>query len=452
MKTLLVYPPFCTPASPPYSITYLYAFLRDNAKSHRVDVLDLNLEFHKQKFPEFQKYFQGIKAKYDPEEYSKTAAEYRKVTSFCYSQSNKLVVEGKLPELFKEMLDKIKSKKPDVVAFSIVYSSQSFYAYSLCAELKKRGIRTVVGGPAANTKLNEVAEHLKNEIELLEYVMQAKPAHDSLNCDTILDFSIFPLSDYFTPEPVLPIKTSGGCYYRQCAFCTHHHNTGYYETKIENIAESIKLSNVKRVFFIDDLIHKKRLLEIARVLKPLNVSWTCQLKPTADLDLPTLKTLHDSGLKMVLWGVESGCDRILTLMRKGTNKQDIAKVLRDSSAAGIKNCLFIIFGFPTETKEEFVETIEFLKQNSEHIDLISTSIFGLQKGTPICECPADFGITKIIENKRTILEPSIEYEVSTGLTQKQATLARQRYRRTLEKLDKYPKAMNFFREHMLCLV
>jgi radical SAM superfamily enzyme YgiQ (UPF0313 family) len=452
MKTLLVYPPFCTPASPPYSITYLYAFLRDNATQHKIDVLDLNLEFHKLKFKEFQEYFQNLKANFDPEEYSKLSLEYRRATSECYSHNNKFVVEGKQPELFKEMLNSIIKAKPDIVAFSIVYSSQSFYAYALCAELKKLGIKTVVGGPAANTKLSEVAEHLKNEVELLEYVTQKKPAHESLNCDTILDFSIFPLKDYFTPEPVIPIKTSGGCYYRQCAFCTHHHNTSYYETKIENIAKSIKQSKAKHVFFIDDLIHKKRLLDLASILKPLKVEWTCQLKPTKDLDKETLKILGDSGLKMVLWGVESGCNRILNLMRKGTNKEDIAKVLKDSSDAGIKNCLFIIFGFPTETKEEFIETIDFLKQNEACIDLISTSIFGLQKGTPICECPADFGITKITETKRTILEPSIEYEVSSGLTQKQANLARQRYRRTLEKLDKYPKAMNFFREHMLCLV
>ena len=55
-KVLLVYLPFCTPASPPYSITNLYAFLKANYEG-KVEVLDLNLEFHKLKFPEYQKYF-----------------------------------------------------------------------------------------------------------------------------------------------------------------------------------------------------------------------------------------------------------------------------------------------------------------------------------------------------------------------------------------------------------
>ena len=55
-RILLIYLPFCTPASPPYSLTNLYSFLKANSK-HKIDVLDLNLEFHKLKFPEEHKYY-----------------------------------------------------------------------------------------------------------------------------------------------------------------------------------------------------------------------------------------------------------------------------------------------------------------------------------------------------------------------------------------------------------
>jgi radical SAM superfamily enzyme YgiQ (UPF0313 family) len=199
------------------------------------------------------------------------------------------------------------------------------------------------------------------------------------------------------------------------------------------------------------MVEKKRLLEFAGLVKGFGIHWTCQLRPTKEFDLETMKTLKRAGLDMIVWGVESGCDRILRLMRKGTNKKDIAKVLNDSHEAGIKNACFVILGFPTETKDEFVETMAFLKDCSESIDLVLTSVFGLQRGSFVFEHPEEFKITKILTEERTVLEPSIRYEVSEGLTNDQANVFRRRYKRTIDKLNKYPKEMNFFREHMLYL-
>ena len=177
----------------------------------------------------------------------------------------------------------------------------------------------------------------------------------------------------------------------------------------------------------------------------------CQLRPTKDLDKETLNILFDSGLKMIIWGVESGNDRILKLMQKGTNPEDVVEVLSNSKKAGIKNVLYIMFGFPTETKEEFLDTINFLKSNQENIDLISTSTFGLQKGTPIYNHPEQFNVTEIKETKRTVLEAKISYQISSGLSQEEIKQLKKNHKNTLEKINKYPKEMNFFREHLLNL-
>ncbi|MFC1691593.1 B12-binding domain-containing radical SAM protein [Nanoarchaeota archaeon] len=450
-KTLLVYLPFCTPASPPYSLANLYSFLKTNSKAN-IDVLDLNLEFHKLKFPEFQSYYQDISVW---ENYETKTTEYNKLSSTCYSENNKKVVKGETPECFAELLNKIKSKKPDVVAFSIVYSSQAFYAHALLKELKEKlpEVKCVVGGPAVNSKLIELAdEHLSNEIELLEYISGEKVNCNKLNSDYSVDFSVFDLKEYFVPSPIIPIKTSSTCFYKKCAFCSHFTSLPYQEYDLETIKKTIIDAKQKNFFLIDDMIPAKRLLKIAKILKPLNVKWTCQLRPTKDFDLETLRTLYDSGLRMVLWGVESGNERVLKLMNKGTIKQDVEQVLSDSHKAGIKNVTYIMFGFPTETKEEFMDTIEFLKRNSKNIDLISSSVFGLQHNTTIYNNPADYGITSINEEERTVLEPKITYEVKSGLTQKDASKLREKYKKTLDSINKYPKSMNYFREHMFCRV
>ncbi|MBW3022084.1 cobalamin-dependent protein, partial [Candidatus Woesearchaeota archaeon] len=147
MKLLLVYPPFCTPSIMPYSLVNLYSFLRANSVS--VDVLDMNIEFHKEMFSGYTDFFKS----FNIENYEKIIKKYDEEAKDCYRVNNKAIVDGRLPELFDELLNKIKEKKPDIVGFSIVYSSQAFYAYALIKELKRSGIKVIVGGPGVNVLL-----------------------------------------------------------------------------------------------------------------------------------------------------------------------------------------------------------------------------------------------------------------------------------------------------------
>ncbi len=441
-NVLLVYLPFCTPASPPYSLTYLHSFLKKNCDA-KISVLDLNLEFHKLKFPEFQKFFQDC-SKWG--NYDEKTNEYNQLTRRIYSENNKTVVSGEKPEFFQEFLNKIRVQKPDIVAFSIVYSSQAFYAFALMQELKE--VIKIIGGPSVNQKLINVADKfLKNEIEFLDFIKEEKSTHENLNSDIVPDFTIYNLNEYFTPKPVIPIKTSSTCYYQKCTFCAHYAKVPYVEYKIPLIEQTIINSKQKYFFLIDDMIHITRLLKLAEIFKPLNIEWACQLRPTKEYNYEILKKLKEAGLTFIMWGVESGSDRVLQLMKKGTNTADIKKVLEDSRKAGIQNITYIMFGFPTETNEEFLETINLLKNNEKNIDLVSISVFGLQKGTPVYNAPLEFGIEKVNEEERMVLEPKISYELAEGLTQNEANKLKKKYNQTINKINKHPRLMNFFREH-----
>ena len=453
MKILLVYAPFCTPVSPPYSITNLFSFLKNNSH-HEVKVLDLNLQFHWLKFPEQGKYF--CLGKWD--DYEKIANEYQQLTKKVYSENNRLVVEGKRPEFFAELLEKITSEKADLVAFSVVYSSQAFYVQALLKELKDlKNVITVIGGPAINGKL--AANHVfKNEIEFLEFIekrstKQKSIDHTRLKVDYPLDFSSYDGNNYFTPKAVIPLKTSTTCYWQRCTFCSHYAKVPYYQIPLEVIKKTIRLSGKKTFFLIDDMIPAKRLVELGELFGSLGVEWACQLRPTKEFNEEVLKKCYDGGLRMVIWGVESGNDRVLGLIDKGTNTRDVSLVLQRSHQAGIKNVTYIMFGFPGETPEEFMGTILFLQNNAEFIDLISPSIFGLQKGTIVYGNPEVFGITQIVEEERTVLEPKITY-TSSGMTSGMSIDHVKRLKKKVQpiflSINKYPTAMNFFREHMLC--
>jgi len=401
----------------------------------KAEILDLNVHFHNLKFLEFKKYYQ--KGKFEPREYNEMTKKYEHLTSLCYSENNKKVLKEEQPELFQELLSEIIKTKAEVIAFSVVYSSQAFYAWALMQELKKLGKRVFVGGPAVTHQMLKLAE--TDFSEFLE--SKSKP----------LDFSVFDSKQYFTPELVIPLKTCSTCFYQQCAFCTHHQHSKYEEFDLKQIGETIKKSKAKKIFFIDDMIPKKRLLELAETIKLLKITWMCQLRPTKDLDQDTLERLYASGLRVVLWGVESGSQRILDLMRKGTNLKDNEVTLKNAHNLGITNVLYMMFGFPTETEAEFMDTISFLQKNKENIDLLSISTFGLQLGTPVFAHPKDFGVKKIQVLERKLLDPKIIFETDFGLKPEQLRELRNKYRHTLDKINKYSVGMNFFREHMLCL-
>ncbi|MCC7574741.1 radical SAM protein [Candidatus Woesearchaeota archaeon] len=434
-KLLFVYPPFCTPASPPYSITNLYSLFKDCVD---VSVLDLNVEFHNTFFLDYKDYFK----KKEWVDYNDVSKKCREDFADCYFRNHELILANKDPQGFEELLGLILEKKPDFVAFSIVYSSQVFYAFALIKKLKELNIKTVVGGPAVSDKLKETSDlFFNNEEDLANYL--------NVNIKkSFLDFSIFDLDKYFVPETVLPLKTSSTCYYKGCAFCSHYSNDKYVEYDLLFLDKTLSNNSAKNYFLIDDMIHSKRLLDLAKLFKKHGVNWACQLKPTKDFSKEILQELKSSGLKFVMWGVESGSNKVLKAMNKFLTKEESSLILKNSKESGVINSVFIMFGFPTETKQDFLETIDFLKENKDYVDLVSTSVFGLQRGTLVYKNPERFSITKIFEEKRTLLGSKISYEVSEGLSTVEAMRLRKSHLKFIESVNKLPRKLSFFREHM----
>ncbi|MFO7710417.1 MAG: B12-binding domain-containing radical SAM protein [Candidatus Woesearchaeota archaeon] len=401
MKILLIYPPFCPPTIMPYSISYLKAFIETNTDIH-AKALDLNVRFH-QRFQSLENILP------------------------VYTSNNKQILNNQDPEGFDELKELVRKENPDLLAFSLVYSSQVFYAKALIEALN---IPAVQGGPAASSHIN--ARIIPDELKLLEYL-----GKNATRFIVQPDFSDLHPQEYFSPEPIYPVKTSHGCYYKMCAFCTHHKDESYMEIPIQ-------LPEGKNFFFIDDMIPPKRLIEIADQM-PKNARWWAQLRPAKDL-IPILPKLAGSGLKSIAWGVESGCQKMLNRMQKGTQVQDIKQVLATAKKEGIINTVYIIFGFPGETEEDFHETIKFLKENSENIDLISTSMFGLQKGSKVYNNPEAFGI-EIRSETRTLLDDKITYTPDPGNIRE----LRKKYKKTIENLNKYPKYYNLYKDQTLFL-
>ena len=446
MNILLIYPPFCTPSMMPYSLAYLKSFLEQNCQAE-IKVLDLNAKFHRLRFP---KQYQELQRSMSSEEYAQLLTTFDKLSRPIYAENNKKVIRNELPDHFADMVRHIEEQYPDVVAISFVYNSQGFYGKCLVDALREKGILCVVGGPAVTNTIKKMTVHLKNEIEMLQFLKKQGIVTKEQHTTIIPDFSSFYQEDYLSKERIIPLKTSSTCFYKQCTFCTHFAQVPYAEYDLDNIRQTVLQANAKYVYLIDDMISKERLIALANLFSHLDVKWLCQLRPTKDI-LGILPQLYAGGLRVVSWGVESGSQRILDLMQKGTEIDSIQNILRESHAAGIKNMVHIMFAFPMETKEEFLETIGLIDKNKVYIDIVMTCIFGLQKGAKVYKHPAQYGIIQVTEKQRTVLDPSISYTISTGLHNEEARVLQKKYQRCIDRINKLPKIYNYFKEQTLLI-
>src|SRR5690606_10528976 len=106
----------------------------------------------------------------------------------------------------------------------------------------------------------------------------------------------------------------------------------------------------------------------------------------------------EGGCSFILFGMESASQRILDLIKKGTDLEPMKEVCRNVHAAGIWNHVFTFIGFPSESEEEARSTVDFIMEMSEHIDSVGISSFILTKDTPIFNNPEEFGIEALYDN------------------------------------------------------
>jgi len=196
----------------------------------------------------------------------------------------------------------------------------------------------------------------------------------------------FPLKKY--TQRILPILSSRGCI-RRCAYCSDWKMGREYRIRsAENIFEEIKYhvsyNKIKNFDFKDLLINGdinvlNRLCDLI-IDSGLKVTWSGQGIIRKEMTFDLLKKMKKSGFSTITYGIESFSNKTLRRMKKGTTKEIIDNVLHDTYNAGIKIQVNLIIGFPRETKQDFEETLFYLRKNSKIISAVSSlsplSIYG----------------------------------------------------------------------------
>ncbi|MDD5544567.1 MAG: radical SAM protein [Acidobacteriia bacterium] len=240
------------------------------------------------------------------------------------------------------------------------------------------------------------------------------PERPQMDLDNLprLDYSLLDLEDYFTLGHIsrlnqLQMVTSRGCPFR-CDYCylTMPQLRGYRWWSAERVYNEVKYLSetygVKSIFFYDDYFfgNRRRVEELIGMLeeKPLGVQFevSCRIDFLARESDEFLARMARAGFTELLIGVESGSDRILKLIKKDFNCEQIIRANRKMAKAGITSKLSWLAGFPTETAEDFFQTVDLMLQMQNENPLCSLTPLGIYTpypGTELYErCKDEYGM------------------------------------------------------------
>ncbi len=451
-KLVLVTMPFISPTSPSLGISSLKSYLEENFDI-KVKCIDVNLLFYmdfieylrkdgrklndrEEAMLGFQDYIKEDRNLRDLEKLSINISEFvggfEDVKEKAQAVSKEFI-KGKRGDLslLDRYADIILKEKPDMVGFSVCYRENFRVSLAMAKRIRQLSkVKILFGGAYVSMISDDLYRVIGKGIDYIIYnqgeeallelvrgtdldsipnLIYEKGGRIVKNKEKILldlnrlpfaDFSDFNLDDYFTPYPVLPVLFSKGCYWKKCAFCVHHHSySNTYRFKdvyrfVDELEHYTKAYGVRHFYFVDEMISAAQFKRIADsiIKRGLEIYYYALVKPTREFSPEILGAIYDSGCRCLLLGVESGNQRILDLMNKGTDIKEIGSFLKASSRAGIKNCCFIVIGFPTETKEELEDTKMFIQDNREFIELVFYGKFNLERDSYVFLNPDKFGI------------------------------------------------------------
>lgn len=233
------------------------------------------------------------------------------------------------------------------------------------------------------------------------------------------DLQIEKYSIGYLKEPYVSLYTGRGCP-AQCIFCLWPQTIGGHKYRVrsaQNVAAEMahaqKLFPQAQEFFFDDdtfTANLPRAREIAKQLKPLGLTWSCNSR--ANVNYETLKLMKDCGLRLLLVGYESGNQAILDRIKKGVSVEEMRQFTRHCHELGIIIHGTFILGLPVETQETIEETIRFAMELD--VFSIQVSLAAPYPGTELFELARQNGWfspqdkTKVID-AQGIQDSSLQY-------------------------------------------
>lgn len=180
------------------------------------------------------------------------------------------------------------------------------------------------------------------------------------------------------------IMTSRGCPY-QCIYCSSNNIFGrkVRRRSVENVMEEIifliKTYFIRGIYFVDDTftLDKEYVLKFCRELKKRNISliYGCQARVNT-VDREMLEEMKSAGFVQIDFGVESGSEKILNVLKKQINPKMAERAFKLAKDAGLRTLASFMIGNPYETMEDIKKSFELAKKlNADYTTFLFTTPF-----------------------------------------------------------------------------
>jgi hypothetical protein len=349
--------------------------------------------------------------------------------------------------------------QPELVAISVPFPG-NLYASLRCGQWIKKQyphVKVAMGGGFANTELRSLTDARVFEfydfitlddgeapIEcLIDHIRGRRPVSELKRTFTLVnnevtyisnkactdykqgevgtpDYSDFLLKSYISAiEVVNPmhrmwsdgrwnkLTMAHGCYWGKCTFCDisldyiRLYEPVAAQLLADRMEEMIAQTGETGFHFVDEAAPPAlmRALALEIIRRKLTVSWWTNIRFEKSFTRDLCLLLKASGCIAVSGGLEVASDRLLELIQKGITVAQVAQVNRHFTEAGIMVHAYLMFGFPTQTAQETIDSLEMVRQMFKAGILQSAfwHLFTMTAHSPVGLNPAKFSVKKETE-------------------------------------------------------
>ncbi|WP_373515950.1 radical SAM protein [Persicitalea sp.] len=378
--------------------------------------------------------------------------------------------------LVEVLEEKIQRWQPEVVCLTVPFPGNLFGALKCGQYLKKHrpGIAVVMGGGYCNTELRSLREPRlfdyvdyvsldDGEAPLLNLLGYLDGERDQSQLKRVFartdgkvvyynngkekdiaqrdvgtpDYANLPLHDYLSVIEIInpmhrlwsdgrwnKLTLAHGCYWGKCSFCDISLD---YIKRYEPVTAALLCDRIQEIIaqtgqngfhFVDEAappaLMRDLALEIIR--RQLTVTWWTNIRFEKSFTADLCQLLKTSGCIAVSGGLEVASDRLLERMKKGVTVTKVARVADAFTQAGIMVHAYLMYGFPTQTAQETIDSLEMVRQLFE-TGVVQSGFwhrFAMTAHSPVGLHPAGFDVQRIGPDFGGFADNDLHHDDPTG--------------------------------------